>query len=878
MGAFLSGTFLVPRTHANPAGASVVAGTASISQNGSTLNIVNSNGTIINWQSFSIGAGETTNFLQPSALSAVLNRVIGSDLSTIYGTLHSNGKVFLINPNGILIGSSGIINTAGFIASTLDVDNSEFLANNGTLHFLGASAATVQNLGTITATGGDVFLIARHVQNSGTITASSGTAGLYASEQVTLTTGQPDAGTVLLSSTSFSNGDGIGVSNSGLIAAAKVELKATGNMYALAINNTGVIRATGTSVQNGIVRLVAIGGAIRNTGVITAENAGGTGGFIETSGQTVDISGTVLTGSGGVWLIDPDDVTIDDGDGSAPDVNVTTLENDLNDGGTVMVSTDNEGYNSGTIDLNAALIWTGTGTLQLVATGDINLNDTISGINGGLTLSSGGTISDSAPLNVGTFTLQNGNWVQNNPTLPSFHAINFILNGGTFLRVLGGDGTSGNPYQLTDVYGLQGVKGFLSSNFVLANDIDASGTANWNGGEGFVPIGTRGDDDDEGSLYYQGTFNGAGHTINGLTIDLPDTDYVGLFGAIETGTLVENIGLTNVNITGTYDVGALVGASDGGTVQASYSTGMVSGGGDSNLFIGGLVGFTGGSLTTSYSTATVSGGYAVGGLVGQNIGNVTNSFSNGSVSGNNSVGGLVGLNDGGAVTISYSAGSVSGASDVGGLIGQNSASDSDLYWIDVAGQSLQHGGTLNPIGTDSGTSTRVTVLTAAQGSNSSNYDSAWDFTPGTGVWFIDSSINQGLPYLQGIAYSASTQTQTQTQTQTISVDSLTLSSIQNQTTGNFLAQDNLQNVDAAGDPAGQVQTGDDGDTNGHKKSSTLGFQNGSNNAPGQETVVGPGTTTAIGLHGVLMNVPPPPVLDKALSPMIKSELEQALHP
>ena len=277
---------------ANPSGASVVAGSAAISQSGSTLNIVNSDRAIINWRDFSIGAGETTNFLQPGINSAVLNRVIGTNLSAIYGTLSSNGKVFLINPNGILIGSSGIINTAGFLGSTLDVANSEFLANTGTLHFLGSSAATVQNLGTINATGGDVYLIARQVQNSGTINAPSGTAGLYASEQVTLTTGQADAGSVLLSSTSFPNSAPTGVSNSGLIQAAKAELKATGNMYALAINNTGVIRATGTQVQNGVIHLVATGGTLQNSGTLQAVNADGSGGSV-----------ALQTGSGGTTTL-----------------------------------------------------------------------------------------------------------------------------------------------------------------------------------------------------------------------------------------------------------------------------------------------------------------------------------------------------------------------------------------------------------------------------------------------------------------------------------------------------------------------------------------------------------------------------------------------
>ena len=89
---------------ANPNGAVVVGGSASFVQTGKTLQITNTPGTIINWQGFSIGADETTRFLQSGASSAVLNRVVGSGASNILGQLLSNGKVFLLNPNGVFIG------------------------------------------------------------------------------------------------------------------------------------------------------------------------------------------------------------------------------------------------------------------------------------------------------------------------------------------------------------------------------------------------------------------------------------------------------------------------------------------------------------------------------------------------------------------------------------------------------------------------------------------------------------------------------------------------------------------------------------------------------------------------------------------------------
>ena len=126
---------------ANPTGAQVVNGTVSMARpNAATLNVTNSPGSIINWQGFSIGAGEVTRFVQQSASSAVLNRVVGADISSIQGQLLSNGRVFLINPAGIIIGPNAMIDTAGFIGSALNMQNADFLA--GKLRFSAPGGST----------------------------------------------------------------------------------------------------------------------------------------------------------------------------------------------------------------------------------------------------------------------------------------------------------------------------------------------------------------------------------------------------------------------------------------------------------------------------------------------------------------------------------------------------------------------------------------------------------------------------------------------------------------------------------------------------------------------------------------------------------------
>src|SRR3989338_3512287 len=116
------------QAQANPLGRQVVHGTATVNQICNTLTVTNSPSAIINWQGFSINQNETTNFIQQSAASSVLNRVVGADPSQLLGALTSNGKVFLINPAGILVVQGARIDVAGFVASTLNLSNEDFLA------------------------------------------------------------------------------------------------------------------------------------------------------------------------------------------------------------------------------------------------------------------------------------------------------------------------------------------------------------------------------------------------------------------------------------------------------------------------------------------------------------------------------------------------------------------------------------------------------------------------------------------------------------------------------------------------------------------------------------------------------------------------------
>ncbi len=159
--------FLPPLATAVPSGPQVVTGQATISApDANTLNITNSDGAIINWQGFSIGAGETTRFLQPSSTSAVLNRVIGQNPSAILGSLLSNGSVFLINPNGILFGPSAVVDVHSLVASTLDLSDQNFLNKSFDFNQVGNGAGiTFQSGASLTTdNGGRLWVIAKTIE------------------------------------------------------------------------------------------------------------------------------------------------------------------------------------------------------------------------------------------------------------------------------------------------------------------------------------------------------------------------------------------------------------------------------------------------------------------------------------------------------------------------------------------------------------------------------------------------------------------------------------------------------------------------------------------------------------------------------------------
>jgi len=173
---------------ANPAGPAVFRGTVAFNQAGSLLQITNSPNAIINWQSFSIGAHEITRFVQQSSASAVLNRVTSGDPSLILGALQSNGRVFLVNCNGIVFGAGAQVDVGGLVASSLSLSNADFLA--GRLRSTGATDSGPVLIETHShfnaAPGGGVYLAGSAVTNGGIITSPRGEVMLAAGKSVEL--------------------------------------------------------------------------------------------------------------------------------------------------------------------------------------------------------------------------------------------------------------------------------------------------------------------------------------------------------------------------------------------------------------------------------------------------------------------------------------------------------------------------------------------------------------------------------------------------------------------------------------------------------------------------------------------------------------------
>ncbi|MBP1994665.1 S-layer homology domain-containing protein [Paenibacillus eucommiae] len=346
----------------------------------------------------------------------------------------------------------------------------------------------------------------------------------------------------------------------------------------------------------------------------------------------------------------------------------------------------------------------------------------------------------------------------------------------------GGNGTTGNPFQIESSNQLNNVRDYLGSHFILNNDIDMSV---FDADHPWEPIGNE-------TTPFTGSLDGRNFKITNLTINTPSSgqpvglfsvvggtssfiqnltidavevrglDYVGVLAG-RNSTTIHNVGVTgNVygenfvggltgasvdsnisnsyasgDVIGTNDVGGLIGRVDNGVVSYSYAAGDVS----SPVDVGGLIGKQENTnVSYSYAVGNVVGCEDVGGFVGDN-GNslISNSFATGTVTGScgsgfqgDSVGGLIGDNSDGDIENSYAIGRVTGDYFVGGLVGISGSGyvNSSFYNKDTTGQSDGSG----------------QGLTSDEMKDSLNYP-GWDFDT---VWDIQAPHHNGYPYVRAI--------------------------------------------------------------------------------------------------------------------------------
>ncbi|HEX8404076.1 MAG TPA: filamentous hemagglutinin N-terminal domain-containing protein, partial [Duganella sp.] len=284
---------------AGPVAPTVVHGAATFNQQGNLYSITNTPNTIIDWRSFSVNAGEITRFIQQGADSKVLNRITGQDPSMILGALQSNGKVFLINPNGVLFGAGSRVDVGGLVASSLAISNADFLA--GKNHFSGgANAGKVGNQGSITTpAGGQIFLIAPTVENSGVISAPNGDVVLAAGHTVQLfDSSDPNVRVVLSAPADQALNLGGIVAQGGRVG-----------VYGALVTQRGTINAdSAVRGERGQILLKASGRTMLEAGSVTTAKATGVtdggiggdiGGDIRLLGEQVGLTGNAVVDASG---------------------------------------------------------------------------------------------------------------------------------------------------------------------------------------------------------------------------------------------------------------------------------------------------------------------------------------------------------------------------------------------------------------------------------------------------------------------------------------------------------------------------------------------------------------------------------------------------
>lgn len=758
-----------------PTGGHFIAGHGGIGKAGRSLTVKQSSTTgIIDWSKFSVAKHDGVTFDNGSG--ATLNRVTGTSLSTVAGSLHATGSLYLINARGVIVSGTGKVVTGGnFVASSGPVLGNAF--GNDPLRF-GTKKARVINRGTIVSADG-ATLAGSHVADSGTIHAA----------QIDLKAGKT---LKIGGAVGAQNGDGSGGT---IVATARhIEVSGTaaisadgtrggtiligGDIHGGAIASDNFVQRTVTTAQTTKIEKGARIGADASQGAggniviwsdghtsfqgrISATGATA-GGFAEVSshnllgfGGGVDLMSA--DGSAGTLLLDPYNVTISNGatkhgaisggvfkpSGDSSVLKVSTLESALAKAN-VEITTGSSGKQAGNITVASAIAWSSGKKLSLEAFHSIAVDAAITSTgSGSLVLR-----ADATGNGVGTVSFgKNGklNFAKSKGTIgiyynpadnPAGSAVNTTSYTAptSFSKNIKTNSAVKNQavaYMLVNtVFDLQNIQNNSTGDYALGRDISATATDKWNpgtsGGQtvygGFLPI------DYSGATEFTGILNGLGHKVTGL-YESWTGDAFGLFGYVGTAGIIENLSLANVsfNFGPTSTFGGVVVGDNFGLVSNVSASGKLTSQVDGSA--GGLVAQneSTGTITGSHSSVTVSytgalgeGGTDYGGLVGQSFGTITNSHATGAVTdeaANANVGGLVGFNNGSEgvafIDKTYATGTVTGGTSA--LGGGSNVGGLIGYNLGAASTKKSLSDALAAIGTDTPPPAGTVILSYATG-------------------------------------------------------------------------------------------------------------------------------------------------------------------
>jgi len=724
-----------PVALAAPSGGQVVGGQARINQSGTTTTIdQSSNRAIINWNAFNIGQQEAVIHTMPSADSAGLYRVIGGGgASQIEGLLQSNGNIFLVNPAGVIIHNGARVETGGFLATTSDITDQNFMQGNYLFNQPGQAGAAVVNLGRISVRdSGFAALVAPTVRNDGIIAAKLGkvalastnsfTLDLYGDDLIAFTTpeqvvdtlhtvdGAPlgvsnsgqikaEGGIVLLTAQQLDGVVGSVVQNSGMINAASAEMAGGKIVFKgegeVEVRNTGAIDASSSVADGGTVRLTT-DGKVTSSGAITATGAN-RGGSVVLTGTAVELAGAAsidASGQKGGGTV----LAGGNAQGQGPEKNAQTIRV----GSEVVIRADALDAGNG----GQVVVWSDQYTKF---DGAISAKGGANGGNGGWVETSGATlkVGETARVNTSAVNGKFGTWLLDPADI--IIGAGGTMTGTTLANTLNDAVSGSNILVQTSATGAGNGDIFVNdpvtwaSNTILTlsayRDVNINANITATGNTAGLVIESFGG---------TGAFNlalGAEVKLSGLNPSLRIGSHQ--YTVINSLLALQNM---NLDVAGYYALGSNIDAS--GTGDWFDGAGFMPIGSSSTPFQGifnglghiitdltinrpsdedvGLFGDTAPNAIISHVglvNANIIGDDTVGALVGFNQGTIFNSYSIGAVDGGRwtAVGGLVGDNQG-TISNSYSMGTVTSlwkridyteteveGSEVeaGGLVGRN---------------------------------------------------------------------------------------------------------------------------------------------------------------------------------------------------------------